>query len=131
MEEINLHTLLFADKIITEDNGKKGIIGVFNIFNFHRFPAVSPPWFVFVQMDNLKTGKYDFTFNLAHQHTQEVVFSGAGSFETREGQEGMELVFPMPPVRFGRDGNYLLSLVLDGREIGQRILKVTEKKDQG
>jgi len=37
MEEINLHTLLFADKVITEDNGKKGIIGVFNIFNFPRF----------------------------------------------------------------------------------------------
>ena len=35
--------LLFADKIITEDNGKKGLIGVFSAFNFPSFPATAPP----------------------------------------------------------------------------------------
>jgi len=82
-------------------------------------------------MDNFRTGKYDFTFNLAHQHTQEVVFSGAGEFEIKKGQEGMELVLSIPPLHFRREGNYILSLVVNGREIGQRILKVRKKEDKG
>ncbi len=127
-EEVNLHALLFADRVITEDNGKKGIIGVFNHFHFPSFPAISPPWFIFAQIDNIKKSKYEFTFNLAHERSQEVVFSGSGVFSTKEATGGADLALPVPNIRFSREGNYILSFVLDGKELGQRILKVFKRE---
>ena len=34
--------LLLADRVITEDNQKKGIIGTFNQFNLRQLPALLP-----------------------------------------------------------------------------------------
>ena len=38
--------LLTADRVITEKNDKKGIIGTFNKLAAPKFPARFPPWWI-------------------------------------------------------------------------------------
>ena len=54
--EVVLHAIVFADKAIEENNGKKGLIGIFQSFNFARFPTVAPTWYVYVAFGNVSKG---------------------------------------------------------------------------
>lgn len=131
MLEINTHAFLFADRIITENNGKKGLIGVFTCFNFPGFPIQAPPWFVFVAMDNIPEGKHGFTINIVRNENKQVVFSASGEFSTRGPSDGAELSFPIPPIQFPGDGKYLVSFVMGSREISQRFLQVNLQQAKG
>lgn len=122
--DTNVHALLFADRIITEDNGKKGLIGVFTQFNFPQFPAQAAPWSVYVSMDNVSAGEHEFTINIVRESSKQVVFSASGSFEHEVGQSGVELALPIPPIQFPGDGRYVVTISLNGRDIAYRNLRV-------
>lgn len=121
--EVIVHAFLTADRVITENNGKKGLIGIFNRFNFPRFPAQAPPWFAFVSLENV-AGHNEFTINLGHEETQQVVFSGGGSFDVTGTASGAEIPLPVPGIVFPRPGRYVLSFVLNSREIATRVIQV-------
>ena len=122
--EVNVHGLLFADRIITENNGKKGLIGVFSNFNFPAFPAQAPPWFIYVALDNVDKVKHIFTVNIVREQGSQVVFSGSAEFEHTEGMKGVEMILPIPAIILPGNGNYVVSIHLDNREIASRILRV-------
>lgn len=123
--EIIVHAFLTADRVITEDNGKKGIIGIFNMFNFPRFPAQAPPWFAFIALDNI-TGHNEFTINFVHQETQQVMFSAGGAFDVNGPLPAAAIPLPIPSLVFQRPGPYVLSFVLNTREIVTRIIQVNQ-----
>jgi hypothetical protein len=58
------NALLIADRVIREDNGKRGIIGSFNTFNFPAFPAVAPPFVIYANLDDF-TGEHEFSLSIA------------------------------------------------------------------
>ena len=62
--EVNVHALLFADRIIVENNGEKGLIGVFASFSFPAFPVQAPLWYIYIALDNIRSGKHTFTLNM-------------------------------------------------------------------
>jgi hypothetical protein len=121
--EIIVHAFLTADRVITEDNGKKGLIGIFNMFNFPKFPAQAPPWFVFLSLDNVM-GRNEFTVNFVHQETQQVLFSAGGGFEVKGPMPSAELGLPVPSLLFQRPGAHVLSFVLNTRERATKIIQV-------
>lgn len=124
------YALLFADKIIEEKNGKKGIIGVFSNFNFPKFPAGVPEWFIYVAFSNI-TGKHTFSLNLVHDDDQLVILPIGGEFEIPEGSPGTEVVFPVRGLVFPKTGNYTLTFNIDGNQIAARILSVQEIIPEG
>jgi hypothetical protein len=123
MPEPVFNALLMADKVIVEDNGKKAAIGIFNRFNFPKFPAVAPPWFIYASFDNLPEDN-EFTVNIARKDSQEVVFSAQGGVKVTDPDKGVEIALPVPPVKFNRTGKYILAFILNGREIATRIFDV-------
>ena len=123
MPEIVFNALLLADRVLTEDNGKKGILGIFNKFNFPNLPAVAPPWFVYASFENL-VGQNEFTVNIAQKESQEVVFSAGGQVDIQDPTQGIEIAIPVPPVRFGRSGKYLLVFLLNGKDVASRVFEV-------
>jgi hypothetical protein len=106
--------LVMADMIVTEDNGKKVIVGVFSRFNLPQFPAQVPPWFLFAAIDNLD-GHNNFTFNLAKEDTQEVVFSANGDVDIADPTSGVEIVLMVPPIIFRAEGTYVLQFIVNGK----------------
>ena len=124
MPEPVLVGLLFADKIITENNGKKGIIGTFNQFNAPAFPAVFPPWHLYAAVTNL-VGKHRFTLNLVSDETQ-VIVPLSGEFEVAEALGVVELDPVIVGAAFPRAGNYTLTFHVDGDFVGSRVLTVRQ-----
>lgn len=88
MPEPLLNTLLMADVIVSEDNGKKILVGVFSRFNLQQFPAQVAPWYLYAGVENL-VGRNTFTFNLAREDTQEVAFSVGGEIQIQDPASGV------------------------------------------
>jgi hypothetical protein len=123
MSEPLLNALLMADRIVTEDNGKKVIVGVFSKFHIPQFPATVPPWFLFAGVENLE-GRNSFTFNLARADTQEVVFSAGGEVEIVDTTSGVEIVLMVPPISFRNQGMHVLQFLVNGHLLISRNLPV-------
>jgi len=89
-------SILFADKVFREDNGKHGVIGIFSAFNFPSMPAGVPVWFVYVAMGDVEPGKHEFTVNLVRDSATEVVWASSGELTIDErGFGDIEIVLPV------------------------------------
>ncbi|MDZ4726244.1 MAG: hypothetical protein SH817_08800 [Leptospira sp.] len=123
MSEPVLLALLFADRIITEDNHKKGIIGTFNRFMAQEFPVIFPPWGVYIGLTNL-TGKHSFELILKNMDNDQIVMPVNGEFESSNYGEMIELPLNFSGVLFPSPGKHILSLLIDNDLVGSRILSV-------
>ena len=123
MREPVLTAFLLVDSILTQDNHKKILIGLFNQFSFSKFPAQAPPWFIFAAMENLD-GHNTFTCNLTAQETHMVIFSIGGEIEVNAPLGAVELAVPVPPIIFQIPGAHLLELVINGNGVASRTVQV-------
>jgi len=115
--------LLLADRVITEDNQKKAIIGTFTQFTVRQVPAGLPPWFIYAAVTNL-AGEHPFSLNLVFDKSQQVIFSAGGNLKVDDPRRVVELVIPVPNVVFPEAGTYVVSFHVSGEQIGSRILDV-------
>jgi hypothetical protein len=125
MGEPVLVGLLFADRVITENNGKKGIVGTFNRFLAPAFPVVFPPWFIYAAVTNIN-GKHAFSLTLAHEPTNATLFSLGGEIDCPDETNVIELEAPILNVSFAQAGVYSLVFQLDDFPIGSRALRVDQ-----
>jgi len=121
--ETSCFALLFADRVITEDNGKKGVIGVFSAFHFPQFPAVAPSWFIYAAFSNL-VGKHEFSLNLVRDDAQQVVLPIAGEVDVPAAGNDIELVIPVSNLTFQKPGIHTLTCNIDGYQVASRLLRV-------
>jgi Family of unknown function (DUF6941) len=121
--------LLIADRVITEDNQKKAIIGTFTQFTVRQLPAALPPWFIFAAVTNI-AGEHTFSLNLLFDRSQQVIFSAGGKVSVDEPRRVVELVIQVPNVVFPEEGTYNVSFHIDGDLIATRILDVVKAPEQ-
>ena len=117
--------LLLADRVITEDNQKKGIIGTFTQFTVRDVPAGLPPWYIYAAVTNI-SGEHSFSVNLVVDRTQQVIFSAGGNLRVDDPRRVVELVIPVPNVVFPETGTYVVTFHVQGEQIGSRILDVVK-----
>jgi hypothetical protein len=125
MQEPVFVALLLADRVITEDNQKKAIIGTFTQFTVRQVPAGLPPWFVYAAVTNL-AGEHPFSLNIVVDRTQQVIFSAGGTLRVDEPRRVVELVVPVPNIVFPETGTYIVTFHVGGEQIGSRILDVVQ-----
>lgn len=123
MAEPVLVGLLFADRVITENNGKKGIIGTFNRFHAQRFPVTFPPWCIYAAVTNL-VGKHTFELRLLSDESGQAVLPIAGEFDVKQRMDIVELTPTIAGAVFPESGNYNLVFTIDGEHVGARVLTV-------
>ena len=125
MSEPVLLALLFADRVITENNGKKGIIGTFGKFSAPAFPVNFPPWAIYVALTNV-SGEHDFALTLTNMENSQVILPINGRVDVKTEDEVAELSFNVGGVLFPEPGRYALTLHLDGELLGSRVLFVEQ-----
>ena len=86
------NALLMADRVIREDNGKRGIIGSFNTFTFPKFPITAPPFFVYANLEDFSE-EHEFSITIAREGAELVVFSAGGEIEFQQEREA-EILIP-------------------------------------
>jgi hypothetical protein len=123
------NALLMADRVIREDNGKRGIIGSFNTFNFPRFPMVAPPFFVYANLEDF-SGVHEFSIAIAREDAELVVFSAGGEIKTEHDKE-VEILLPAFGVTFPKSGIYNLILRVGNSQYGSRRIIVNPSKTGG
>ena len=116
------NALLMADKVIREDNGKRGIIGSFNTFNFPTFPFTAPPFFVYANLEDF-SGTEEFSVTIAREGAELVVYSIGGEMHFQENSEA-EILVPAFGVTFPKEGSYNLILRVGNGLLGSRRIIV-------
>jgi hypothetical protein len=116
--------LLCAERVITEERTRKRtIVGTFTNFRARSFPAVFPPWFVYISFTNVE-GSHTLTLNIANRDTDLTVYSASASISSRDKTGQAELSIPVPNARFPEPGKYEVYVSIDGRPLGARTLRV-------
>lgn len=123
MFELVVHAFLCCDRIITEDNGKRGLIGVFQVFRFHRVPVTAENWFLYCSVGGLTRGVHDFSIRITHGQSSEEVFSCVGEIRIRREREDLELALPVT-CTFEHFGVHLITLEIAEEMAATRILRV-------
>lgn len=119
--------LLLADRVVTEDNQKKGIIGTFTQFVTPRLPASFPPWFIYAAATNL-VGENSFSLKMVCDETGEPVFAAEGKLNVDNPRKVVELVIPVVNVVFPLAGTYTLLFTLEEEPLGSRVLEVLQRE---
>ena len=117
------NALLMADRIIREDNGKRGIIGSFNTFNFPTFPFTAPPFFIYANLEDF-AGDLEFSVSIAREGAELVIFSTGGEMRFGGRSRETELIIPALGVVFPKDGKYNLILNVGTGQFGSRRIIV-------
>lgn len=128
MSEPVLLAILFADRIITEDNGKKGLIGIFQRMSADRFPATFPPWAVYVAITN-STGNRPFKLTLQSVEDGKVIFPIEGNFNAGSHEDVVELAVSVSGAVFPIPGKYVLTFDVEGERLGSRILYIQQESE--
>lgn len=116
MSEVVVYGLLFADKVIIEQQtSKKSAIGIFTEFNSTRFPTQNPPWHILCMLGNLSAGQHQFGINISHDGSTAVVWSAGGEFELPTSGMNLELSLEVA-TQFPRPGRYTVSVHVDGSQ---------------
>lgn len=123
MKEPVCVALLFADRVIVENNGKKGIIGTFSKIFAHTFPVHSAPWGIYAAVTNV-VGKHDFALTLSNMETNQDILPITGQLQSQNPEEVLELTFNTAGVTFPSEGKYALSFTIDNELLSSIILYV-------
>lgn len=113
---------LMADRVIREDNGKRGIIGSFNTFTFPKFPITAPPFFVYANLEDF-SGEHEFSITIAREGAELVIFSTGGEIQFQREREA-EILIPAFGVTFPKEGSYNLILRVGNNQYGSRKIIV-------
>lgn len=123
MYELVVHALLCCDRIITEDNGKKGLIGVFQSFQFPSMPAPPVSWFIFGALGSVSRGTHEFSVTVTHGQSSEEVVMRSGEIHVAGEREDVELVLPVT-CSFNHYGAYVITLEVGDELVASRLLRV-------
>ncbi|MCE9597068.1 MAG: hypothetical protein K8S54_03795 [Spirochaetia bacterium] len=129
MSEPVLVAFLFADRVITEDNQKKGIIGTFTRFHSQQFPVSFPLWFIYTAITNISPGKHPMGITITSIDTKQVILSVNADLDASSPgnlDDVVELSVPVVNVVFPQEGKYDVSVVMDGETLGSRSLLVNQ-----
>jgi hypothetical protein len=124
------NALLMADRVIKEDNGKRGIIGSFNTFNLPSFPMVAPPFYVYANLEDF-SGMYEFSVTITREGAELVVFSAGGEIQIPNQEDEVDLIVPAFGVTFPKPGIYNLILKVGNSTYGSRRIIVKPQKAGG
>ena len=123
MYELVVHALLCCDRIITENNGKKGLIGVFQSFQFSSVPSPPVPWFIYAALGSVSRGTHEFSVTVTHGQSSEEVATRSGEIHVAGEREDVELVLPFT-CNFSHFGAYVITLEVGDDLAASRILRV-------
>ncbi len=123
MYELVVHALLCCDRIITENNGKKGLIGVFQSFQFSTVPSPPVAWFIYGALGSVSRGTHEFSVTVTHGQSSEEVATRSGEIHVAGEREDVELVLPIT-CNFNHFGAYVITLEVGDELVASRILRV-------
>ena len=123
MYELVVHALLCCDRIITENNGKKGLIGVFQSFQFSNVPSPAVAWFIYGALGSVSRGTHEFSVTVTHGQSSEEVATRSGEIHVAGEREDVELVLPIT-CSFNHFGAYVITLEVGDELVASRILRV-------
>jgi len=120
--------MLTADKAWTEDNGKIGMVGIFENFTLAAFPAQIFPFSVFVRLADVQHGRNSLVLNFIQEGTHAVITSITAQIDVTEDQEILQLHVPIPPLVIPSLGKYDFHLSFNGNQIGKHTINVIPPK---
>jgi hypothetical protein len=123
--------IILSDVVIREAGSNKlSLIGCFQRFHFHGFPARTGQWFATVSVTGIRDAtSFNVTARIEVTESAHVV-SSTSAFVEVKGVESIQpdIIFDVPlpfnGVEFATKGRYTVVVLVDTEEVGRRPLEV-------
>ena len=123
MHDIKCLTVLSADRVWREDNGKFGMAGIFERLNALEYPSQIMPFFLYVRLSDVNAGKHELITRVIAENELADIASVTLTFETPEDAAVFQIHYPIPPLQLHNPGDYAVHLSIDGVEIAKHIIR--------
>jgi hypothetical protein len=125
-------SIVLSDSVICEHGtGKNSLIGCFHSYNFPRFPAMPPPFYITVALTNLDSGtkEFDVTARIEDPSNCMVLTNVGAHIQLREPiiltkETVIEVPMPCAPFIIPKAGKYEVKIFVNNAEAGHRPLAV-------
>lgn len=128
MFEFVIHGFLCCERIMTETNGSKRLIGVFQSLHVAHMPVTDLVWHIYIALGSVAKGTHPFILTIAYSRTSEEVVSSSGEMQVNNERADVELILPMS-CKFSHYGAYVMTLEVRGEPVASRILRIEREKD--
>jgi len=123
-------SIVLSDMVICErGTNKNTLVGSFNNFNAPRFPFVTPPFFVTIQLTNFlpNTTEFNLTVRVEERASGAVLTSAAGQMKLGGPAEltketVLEIPIPLGPFLVPKAGHYDVVVLVNNEQAGKRLL---------
>jgi hypothetical protein len=122
MKETICLALLAADRVWVEDNGKIGMVGIFENFGLMSFPAQVTPFSLYLRLGNVPQGKNTIGIDIKNEKTDIQISNMKMELEVKIDQVIMQLPIAVPPLTLPSPGDYSINLIANGKKIGQYMI---------
>lgn len=117
--------ILTADHSWSENNGKIGLSGIFENWNFSAFPAQVMPFSIYIKFGSIVEGPHILNVELKKESSTEVIFGVNLEYHLPERMNSIQLQFKTPVFMLLEPGTYELHFLLDGKEIAMHSITAT------
>lgn len=117
--------ILTADHSWSENNGKIGLSGIFENWNFAGFPAQVMPFSIYLKFGAIVEGKHILNVELRKESCSETIFGVELEYHLPEKMDSIQLQFKTPVCMLLEPGAYELHFLLDGDEIAIHPITAT------
>jgi hypothetical protein len=126
-------SIVLSDFVICEQGtGKNSLIGCFHNYNFPRFPAMPPPFFITTALTNLdpEIKEFDVTARIEDPSNSMVLASVGAHIQLRDQivltkETVIEVPMPGAPFIIQKPGNYIVFVFVNNAQAGKRPLTVS------
>lgn len=122
MNEITCLALLAADRVWKEDNGKLGMVGIFDSFTLERFPTQVAPFFLYVRLGNVPKGKNEININIVSGVSKLSIANMKIELDVQVDRSIVQLPIPLPMLPLPVPGAYVVNLIVNDNLISNYIL---------
>jgi hypothetical protein len=113
MSNITCLALLVADRVWIENNGKFGMVGIFDNFAIEKFPTQVSPFFLYVRLGNVPKGKSSIHFNIVFDSSNLLISNIKAEVDVQLDNSIVQLPVPLPPLSLPSPGSYSINLLVN------------------
>jgi hypothetical protein len=122
MTNMSCSAFLTADHAWTENNGKIGLVGIFDNFTLASYPAQIPQFSIYFRIENVGIGKHSVVINWIQESTHSVINSLTAELEVIKDTPIFQLHVIIPSVIIPKDDDYSFHLSVDGNQLAKHII---------
>jgi len=131
-ENVSINFMIISDYAFTGENGKVGIVGIFDLLGVPNFPAQHPEMFLVANIKGKENSEHEVELILENPNGENLLTPNPPKLKVRlSGTGSGNLIQRFLNLTFKQAGFHKFVLLIDGKKTGETQLSVIKINKNG